>query len=263
MGADPPSPRLRRGRQRDALYQLHPLFHRLGLRLAGLLFGALFQRCFATELDASLVIDADAFYPDHVANVCNVFGSFHPEVGQLGNVHEPVPAWEYFDKRSKLFYGNDTALIGLADLDLARHPADDFLRPCHRFAAGRVNVHRAIVLDVNLGAGLGHNSLDRFAARSDEGADFLGINFDRLDPGRVFRKFRARFVDRAAHDAENFRARFFCATDRFRHDLVAHTPKFQIKLKAGDTVIGAAKFEIHVSEVVFRADDVSEKFVTF
>src|SRR5437773_1377983 len=197
-----------------------------GLRdLAGLGFGAFSQRGFARQLDPSFVIDADAFHPDHVANVCNVFRTFHTEVRQLGNVHEPVPAWKYFDERAELFYGNDAALIGLADLNLARHSADDFLRARHRFAAGGVNVDRAIVLNVNFGASLRHNALDRFAARSDKCANFLGINFDRLNSWRVFRKFAARFVDRAAHDAENFRARFFCATDRFRHDLLGYTPK--------------------------------------
>src|SRR5437588_3965828 len=65
--------------------------------LARLGFSAFPQRRFARKLDAALVVDADAFYPDHVANVCNIFGAFHPEVRQLGNVHEPVPAWEYFD----------------------------------------------------------------------------------------------------------------------------------------------------------------------
>ena len=67
-----------------------------------------------------------------------------------------------------------------------RHAADDFLRARHALAARRVDVHRAVVFDVNLRAGLGDDALDRLAAGSDERADLLGINFDRLDARRVF-----------------------------------------------------------------------------
>src|SRR2546428_9352591 len=76
----------------------------VGWLLPSLCFGAFFQGGFAAEFDAAFVVDADAFYPDHVANVCNVFGAFHTEVRELGNVHKPVPAWEYFDERAELFY---------------------------------------------------------------------------------------------------------------------------------------------------------------
>ena len=34
-------------------------------------------------------------------------------------------------------------------------------------------------------------------------------------------EIRPRFVERAAHDLENFHARFLRALDRFRHDFVA------------------------------------------
>ena len=37
--------------------------------------------------------------------------------------------------------------------------------------------------------------------------------------------------------------------------------KFQIELETGDTVLGAAKFEIHVAEMIFGTDDVGEQVV--
>ena len=111
-------------------------------------------------------------------------------------------------------------MIRLADLNFARHATDDFLRARHTFAAGRVDVHGTIILNINLSAGLRDNALDSLPAGSDERTDLLRINFDRLDPGRVFREFRPRLVQRAAHDIENFRTRFFGAFDCFCHDLV-------------------------------------------
>ena len=63
--------------------------------------------------------------------------------------------------------------------------------------------------------------------------------------------------------AENFGARFFCALNRFRHDLVADAREFQIELETGDAGIGSAKFEIHVAEMILGADDVGQQFVAF
>src|SRR2546426_12190702 len=70
----------------------------VGRLLPSFCFGAFFQRGFAAEFDAALVVDADTFHPDHVADVRYIFGAFHTEVGQLGNVHKPIPAREDFDE---------------------------------------------------------------------------------------------------------------------------------------------------------------------
>ena len=120
-----------------------------------------------------------------------------------------------------------------------------------------------VVLDIDLRASLGHDALDRFAAGSDKRADFLRIDFNCLNPRRVLRKFSARCVERAAHDLENLRPRFFGALDRFGHDLVTDARKFEIELITGDAIVGAAKFEVHVAEMVFGADDVGQKLITF
>ena len=152
-------------------------------------------------------------------------------------------------------------MISLADLDFARHAADNFFRARHALAAGGVDVHGAVVFDVNFRAGLRDDAFDGFAARSDERADFLRIDFDRLDAGRVLRQFRPRFIESTAHDLENFRARFFRAENCLGYDFVADAGEFQIELVTGDAGICAAKFEIHVAEMILRTDDVGKQFV--
>src|SRR5204862_2076456 len=121
--------------------------------------------------------------------------SFHTEIGWFGNVHEPIPAGKTLNKRAEFFHRNDPSLIGLANLDLARHPADDFFRARHAFGARGVNMHRTVVVDVNFGAGLGDNAFDGFAAGPDEGADLLGVDLDWLGARRVFRQFGTRFLN--------------------------------------------------------------------
>ena len=81
--------------------------------------------------------------------------------------------------------------------------------------------------------------------------------------GAYLRKFGTRFVDCAAHDLENFAARFLRAMDRFAENFVADPGQFQIELETGHALGRSAKFEIHVTEMIFGADDVGQKLVAF
>ena len=124
-------------------------------------------------------------------------------------------------------------------------------------------MNRAVVFDVNFGAGLGHDTLDRLATRSDECANLFRINLQRLDPRRVFTEVSARFVDCFRHFGQNLRARFFRAHGRFGHDFVADAGKFEIELETSDAGFGSTDFVIHVPEMIFRTENVGEELVTF
>ncbi len=88
-------------------------------RAAGFDFTALLQRRFARQLHSALVVDADAFHPDHLADLGDVFRPINSEIGQLGNVNEAVLARENFDKGAEFFDRNDATVVGLADFDFA------------------------------------------------------------------------------------------------------------------------------------------------
>src|SRR3954468_5254049 len=137
--------------------------------LAGFSSGAFLERGFPAQFHAALVVDADAFHPDHFADLGDVLGPVDAEIRELGNVNETVLAREHFDECAELFDRNDATVIGLADFDLTRHAADDFLRARHALGAGRVDVNGTVVIDINLRAGLGDDALDGFAAGPDEG----------------------------------------------------------------------------------------------
>ena len=49
----------------------------------------------------------------------------------------------------------------------------------------RRNIHRAILLDVNFGAGIGSDFLDCLAARSNDQANLLGFNVQRNNARRI------------------------------------------------------------------------------
>jgi len=155
--------------------------------LAGFDFGAFLQRGLARKFYAAFIINPNALDPNNIPDFGNVLGPFDTEIRQLRNVHESFPAWQNFHKCAEFFRGDYTALIGLTDLDLAGHAADNFFRARHAFAAGRVDVYGAIIFDINLSTGLRDDPLDSLPAGADERADLLGIDFYRLDSGRVFR----------------------------------------------------------------------------
>src|SRR6476660_1585105 len=106
--------------------------------LAGFGGGAFLERGFPAQFHAAFVVDADALHPDHLADLGDVFGTIDAEIGQLGNVNEAILAREHFDERAEIFDRDDATVIGLADLDLARHAADAFFRACHTLGAGCV-----------------------------------------------------------------------------------------------------------------------------
>src|SRR5206468_7684376 len=116
------------------------------------LFVALFHRRFARELDAALIVDADAFDPDFIADFDDVLRLLDAEVGQFANVHQAVLAGEDFHKTAEFLDRHHLAPIDLADLDLGGHALDGFAGNLHPFGGDGINLHRAVVFDVDFAA---------------------------------------------------------------------------------------------------------------
>src|SRR4051812_37231543 len=49
-------------------------------RLAGFGSSPFLERGSPTQFHAAFIVDADAFHPDHLADLGNVFGAVHPEI---------------------------------------------------------------------------------------------------------------------------------------------------------------------------------------
>src|SRR4030095_3612737 len=114
-----------------AVGSLHVSTH----RRPSLDFAACCEGGFARELHSPLVVDADAFHPDHFADFRHVFRAIDAEIRQFGNVHQTILAREDLDEGTEFFDRNDTTVIGLADFNFLGHPANDFLRAGHALAA--------------------------------------------------------------------------------------------------------------------------------
>ena len=88
---------------------------------------------------------------------------------------------------------------------------------------------------------------------------FSGSILRAQQPRRPCRNFGPRARDRREHLAENLDPRFARLSERRPDDFFADAVDLQIELNAGDAVLRAGDFEIHVAEMIFIADDVGQQ----
>src|SRR4051812_26102363 len=200
------------------------------------------HRGLAAEADlAGTLVDADALDRDAVANLDDVLGAAHAEVGQFGDVHQAFLARHALDERTELLGAGDAAGVDLADLDLGTAAAEgvDFLHGAvHGVGIVRVDEDLAgiVVGDVDLRAGRFRDAADRLAARPDEQADLLGIDLDRLDAGGVLREVLAGSRQRAEHDLEDLDAGLAALVHGGFDDFERQAVDLQVELEARDAL---------------------------
>ena len=177
---------------------------------------------------------------------------------QLRDVHQAVLGAEEVHERAEVHDLDDLALVDRADLGLRRDLLDAPQGRLDRLALGGGDLHRAVVLDVDLGAGLGDDLADHRAARADHLADLVGRDLDGLDARRVLAELGARRAQRLAHLAEDVHAPLARLVERDAHDLLGDAGDLDVHLQGGDALLGAGDLEVHVAQVVLVAQDVGE-----
>ncbi len=135
-------------------------------------------------------------------------------------------------------------------------------RNLHPFRRNGEDIHRAVIFDVNFATGFLDELLDVLAAGADERADLLRIDLHDLDARGVLAEFLARFGESLRHFGEDVQAGDAGFLNRLGHKRVRDALELEVELEAGDAFVRAGNFAIHVAEVVFRAEDVGEEFVT-
>ena len=125
----------------------------------------------------------------------------------------------------------------------------------------RRHVHGAIVLDVDLDAGLFDDAADDLAAGSDDVANLVGRNLERVNTRRVLGDVRRSAFLRGVHLVENEEPSAARLFERFRHDRGGDVRHLDIHLESRDAVARAGDLEIHVAVVIFGARDVGQNGV--
>src|SRR5262249_22138987 len=168
-----------------------------------LALGLLPQQRLARQLDAVVLVDGDHLHLDLVAELDHVLDLADVLVIQLADVTQTVAARRDLDEGPEILDRGDLTLVDAADADLL---GDRLHLGPRRFGLGAVHVpdkHRAIVLDVDLRAGLLLNGLDRLAAGTDQQTDLFRIDLDGQQPRRVVGDAEARLAERAEHELED------------------------------------------------------------
>ena len=149
-------------------------------------------------------------------------------------------------------------VYGLADDRLFDEAFHHPLRLLRAFLQVVVDRDRSAVIDVDRGARLLAHALDVLAARADDQPDLLRRNLDGDDLGREVGDVVARLRNRLVHDSQDVQPAFACLAERLLEDLRAHPFDLDVHLQGGDPVLGSRHLEIHVTQVVFLAEDVAQ-----
>ena len=135
------------------------LFGGDGLLGFGFLGSLVAEPSAAGHFYAASFVHSEALGSDDVAFFDDVFDVLGGAFGEFGNVDESIFTREHFHEGAELGDGNDLAGVNLAHFDFLEHAVDHRFRAVEAFLLGSVNVHGAVVLNVDLGAGLGLDAL--------------------------------------------------------------------------------------------------------
>src|SRR5215468_7178118 len=172
------------------------------------------------------------------------------------DVQQPVGALLELDERAEVGRLDDLSRVGVADLGLLRQRTDRLDRRRGLRALGRVDEHRAVLLDVDLDVEVRLDRADRLAALADHEPDLVGVDRDRRDTRRVLGELAARLRNRREHAVEDVLTRRLCLRERVREDLARDTGDLDVHLQGGHAVARARDLEVHVAQMVLRALDV-------
>ena len=174
---------------------------------------------------------------------------------------ETILAGQHFHEGAEGHGVDDLAGVDRSDLYLGEHVLDHLLGALQRLRLGGVNVHRAIVLDINLGTRLGLDALDVLAPGTNQFPDAIGVDLHSLDPRSVLAEL-ADFGNRFSHGFLHLGTAFLGHMHRVLEDIQGDSsPQLQVELEAGDPFAGSTEFPVHVAVEVFAADDVHEQLV--
>src|SRR5690348_1211742 len=152
-----------------------------GLRLDARLGQVALHCRLARQVDATLAIDLGHDDHDLVADRYDVLDRGHVVVGELADAHQAFLAGQDLDESAEAHDPGDLAEIQTADLNLAGDAFDHVDRSLGLLAVDGSDLDGAVVLDVDLGAGVFLDLADRGTTLADDVADLLRVDLDRDD----------------------------------------------------------------------------------
>ena len=176
-------------------------------------------------------------------------------------MHQPVATGKDVHEGAELGDAHHLARVLRVDLGLGR--VGDGLDPLQRLAdgvgVGGTHPDRAVVLHVDLGAGLSLDVLDDLALGADDLADLVDGHLDGRDPGRRGGDLLAGRRQRLPDDFEDGEARLLRLRQGAGEDLGGEALDLGVELQGGDELARARHLEVHVTKGVLGTEDVGER----
>ena len=206
---------------------------------------------------ARLGVDLDDLHLHRVALGQHVFDRIHPPVGHARDVQQAVFGRRQLHEGAEGLDVDHRALELLAHLGLFDNQFDAALG---LLAAriGRGDEDRAVLLDVDVRAGLLLQAADDLAARANDVANLVHRHVDRDDARRELGQLLARRGDLGQHGLEYARAPAFGLRQRLGQDVGGQALGLVVHLQSRDAFGRARDLEVHVAQEVLEALDVGQ-----
>ena len=180
-------------------------------------------------------------------------------IGQLGDVDHTVLAGGQLHKRAELEDAHHLAVVQLPHLGHEDDGLDGLLGGVAGGLVHTGDIDRAVVLDVDLGAGVGADLLDDLAAGADDLADLVHVDLHLDHLGRGLSHIVPGLCDAGEHDlVQNGIAGVLGDVQGFLDDRVGQAVVFDIHLNGGDAGLGAGHLEVHLAVEILHALDVDK-----
>ena len=144
--------------------------------LIKLLVSHFLQSVLAAEVCTALLVEAHELDPSVIAQVQNVLDLLNAAVLQLGDVNHAVVTGSNLNECADGQDADDLAVVQLANLGDEADVVDHLLGSVSSSGVDSGDEDGAIVLDVNLGAGVSADLLNGLAAGTDNLADLVHRN---------------------------------------------------------------------------------------
>ena len=149
-------------------------------------------------------------------------------------------------------------VYSVADLHAVGNALDDLASLLGGLRIGGRDVDAAVVLDVDLDAGIGDDLVDDLSAGADDFADLIGIDGEGDDLGRPLGQLLAGLGDALQHLAHDEHAAVVRLSQRLAQDGLVDALDLDIHLDGGDALLGARDLEVHVAQEVFQALNIGQ-----
>ncbi len=152
------------------------------------------------QVDAAHLVDLKDLDVYFVADLQLVFDLLDAALGDLGDMHAAFLAGHQLHERAARDDGHDAALEDLAGFDVVHDALDDADRFLDHGHIGAGHRDGAVILDIDLHAGILDDLVDDLALLADDVADLGRIDRDGDDLRSPLADLRTRLGDRLAHD---------------------------------------------------------------